>query len=230
MNDVTSREVQIGPWLSQVFTHFSAHWQKYMVPALAFAGVIIVLTVVVGGMMLAGVILGEAVNEELVTFALFGGATLVGGGVALLTLPLFVVGFLRGILAVNRGEEFQLSIITGAVRELPTILGIMLLTGLAVWIGMMLCVIPGLVLGIGLQFALTIYADRKLGVVECLQESWELAKSNLLMLFVYFFVAGLIVGVIQYIPIVGMLVAMPLHMMMNIAAYLGLTGQGELRA
>lgn len=230
MSENLTREVQIGPWLGQTFNHFSAHWQKYMMPAIVMFVAQFGLLMVLGVVVAAAFFVGSAIDEDVLGPVLAAGTGLIGFLVFMLVMPALSVGFFRGIFAVNRGEEFGLDYFTAALKEIPSIAGLFIAILGAVGIGYMFCVIPGLIAATGLCFAVPIYAERRLGVVECLTESWEMAKPNLLMLLVYIFVAGMIGGIIQYIPLVGWVIAGPLISMFIMSAYLGMTGREGLKA
>ncbi len=121
-----------------------------------------------------------------------GEMVLLGGLVSLLFsfLSLVVTSFMAGgitrfALKVVRGEAAEFGdIFSGKDVFLPVLLT-SLLVGVATGIGFVLCVVPGVVLGLGLSMALPLVVDRGLGPIEALQQSWTMTTGHKGEVFLY---------------------------------------------
>ena len=69
--------------------------------------------------------------------------------------------------------------------------GVAILMALITALGFFALIIPGIIAGIGLQFALYCLVDRDLGVVESLTESWALTDGNKVTIFLINLLIGI---------------------------------------
>jgi uncharacterized membrane protein len=134
------------------------------------------------------------------------------------------VGLLRLVLQAARGEAPSFAVLfSGAGRVLP-MLGLTLLMGMALVLGFLLFIVPGVILSLGWCMAPYYLVDANLGPIEALEASWEATKGvrgTLFLLFLAMFGIGLL-GLVCCC--VGMLVAGPLTMVIHAVAYLRLAG------
>ena len=98
-------------------------------------------------------------------------------------------------------------------------LGAHILTVIAVVLGFLVLVVPGIILAIGLSFVPYLVVDRGLGPIEALKESWRITKGHkwqLLLLFLALVGINLL-GVLALI--VGIFVTVPITMLAFAHAY-----------
>lgn len=98
-------------------------------------------------------------------------------------------------------------------------LGAHVLAGLAVLVGLLLLVVPGIIIGVGLTFVPYLIVDRGAGVVDSLKESWRLTKGNKLQLF-FLLLALLGLNILGLLAlIIGIFVTAPLSLLALTSAY-----------
>jgi uncharacterized membrane protein len=126
-----------------------------------------------------------------------------------------VVQFLIGGLyrmAINQVRTGQLTLgdMFSVTDVLPSLLGAALLSGLATFLGLLLCIIPGLIVSGLLMFTIPLVVDQRMGAVDAMSASWNVLKSQAAMAVVFLIVIGLLAGAGAIACFVGMLVTGPL--------------------
>ena len=93
------------------------------------------------------------------------------------------------------------------------------IVGLAVVLGLVLLIVPGIMLALGLMFTSYLVIDKKRGPIEALKESWRITKGHKWQLFLFVLaILGLnILGLIALV--VGLLVTIPVSMLAVVHAY-----------
>jgi uncharacterized membrane protein len=99
------------------------------------------------------------------------------------------------------------------------LLGATLVAGALGTIGLLLCVIPGLLVGGLFLFTAPLIVDRNLGVIEAMRMSRELTRRNLLLFTLFALVVAIIAWVGSYVCYVGLLVSYPLLFTIMTVAY-----------
>jgi uncharacterized membrane protein len=85
----------------------------------------------------------------------------------------FHIGLNRVFLVAARGDSPELRLLfTGGSRILSG-LGATLLTTLAFFVGYVLLIVPGIIVGLGLSNTMFYVADSELGAVESMKASWQ---------------------------------------------------------
>lgn len=139
----------------------------------------------------------------------------------------FLAGGITDVaLRTARGEKTTIGQFFGGGRYFGSfLLGNILLT-LAVAIGYVLCIVPGVIVALGLsQFGFCI-VDRGMGAVDALKESWRLTTGQKGRIFVYgllgalVFIAGAIACLLP-----AYLVSMPVVLIGAGYAYLNMKGE-----
>ncbi len=146
--------------------------------------------------------------------------------IAWLVQIFFQVGLTRIYLSAARGQEpvFQ-DLWGGASRYLP-FMGMSLLAGLAITLGMVLLIVPGIILSLGLCLASFYCVDAKMSAVESLVASWRATEGHKGQIFV-FGLAAMGVALLGYLACcVGVYVAMPVIMVAFATIYVRLSGRG----
>lgn len=96
----------------------------------------------------------------------------------------FNVGLTRIILDSARGNSPSFAtLFTGGDRFLP-MLGTTILMLLGIYLGMLLCIVPGVILALGFAFSQMYVVDAKLGPIEAMSESWRVTTGQKMNLFV----------------------------------------------
>lgn len=132
------------------------------------------------------------------------------GGSGLLRLVAFVIsgplaaGLYWMMLKVQRDEPAEFADLVAGFSEFGRAFGVYVLTSIAVIIGLILLIVPGVLLAVGLWPALFLVMDDDRDVMDTLSKAWEMTKGHRLQLFLlgvvlFFFtilgLAALIVGV-----------------------------------
>jgi uncharacterized membrane protein len=186
--------------LSEAFSFFGEKWQAWVVAALP----LVILSVVwVAYYFVSGVgLMGTNPLTEVAAFMVTMGLSLVYG----LVLYVYTAGLVAMALKQVRGEEISAADGLLVFKSLPNLLVGVLLSGLAVLVGAMFCIVPGLIINGLLMLTIPLIIDRKLSPVAAMQASWDTVKSDMwtatgLMFVLYLlysistnFVIGVVVG------------------------------------
>jgi uncharacterized membrane protein len=133
------------------------------------------------------------------------------------------VGMIRIFVKGARGETPSFGeVFSGADRFLPMLLSIFILY-VVTWIGMLLLVVPGVILGCGLSMTTYLVADKKMGAIDALKASWAATDGQKLQLFLFSLVAFLIILAGYLACGLGVFVAAPLVGLAHATIYLRLT-------
>ena len=137
----------------------------------------------------------------------------------------FQVGFVRIWIRASRGErpEFD-ELFSGGARFLP-MLAVTLLLGLAVCLGMVLCIVPGVIAGLGLMFAPYYVVDQQMGPIDAMSASWAATTGQKLPLFVFALVTVLLAAAGMMACCVGLFVPIPLTAIATATVYLRISGR-----
>lgn len=129
------------------------------------------------------------------------------------------------MLKLARGEQATLGELFGGGRFFLRMVLCSIIFGIAVVLGIILCIVPGIIVALALSpFAMVLIGEDLPGI-ESLSRAWELTKGNRLTLLVLGF-AGTGIAILGLLACgVGLLVAIPLIAMMNTVAYLRMSGQ-----
>jgi hypothetical protein len=141
-------------------------------------------------------------------------------------LSLFLqMGVIRIFLNLVRGEPADLGQLLSGGPHLARAFFTTLLVGLLTMLGTMLFCIPGIIAGIGLQYALYFVVDRELGPVEAMTESWRVTDGYKLQLFLIGLgvgLAGLLitcltfgVGYLLAVPVLSLVTAVTYHALLS---------------
>lgn len=109
-------------------------------------------------------------------------------------------------LRVSRDETPVLSDLFEGFRHYAAVLGSAFLTGLAVVIGLVFLIIPGIWIGLRLSTTPFMVVDRGLGAVDAIKASWSLTRGHALRILGFFLLAipvmflGLLALVVGVIP------------------------------
>lgn len=153
---------------------------------------------------------------------------LIGGMIQMVVQTVAQMGLNRLNLAAARGEPVDLSQITVGFGRVWTVVGAQLLVVLAVFGGILLCVIPGQILALGLVFTQYFAIDSELGAVDCMKASWKAMDGNKLQ----FFGLGVVLGLGSLVAILftcglGTIVAVPVASLAMAIVYTRVSGRTQ---
>ena len=169
---------------------------------------------------LVGLFIGFSILSMIVTlFGMPAQGSIVGRVivqiVSLLISCIFMLGYVKNIFQALDGEEPQFSAYGQQSRKIITYLIANILFSIAVCIGMVLLIIPGIYLYLRLQFFTAFIVEEDCGIIESLQKSWNMTQGQTLPLFLLLLtmIGTAIVGCILFF--VGFFVAVPLIYMLQ---------------
>ena len=137
---------------------------------------------------------------------------------------ILAMGLIRAALAVLDGGRPDVGMLFHTEGLLPYLVA-SILVGLAVGVGLILCIIPGLILGFLFAFYGYAIVDRKTGdAIEAMKISWNLTSKNIGPLILLFILAFLINLVGALLCGVGLLFTYPITAVAIAYAWRTLTG------
>ena len=221
---------RIGEWLSEAFTLFGREWLTWVLITLIYF-VILSVPIIIGYVAIF-VVVFAAVG---VGAAAGGDASGAGAGAATAILMTIVGGLVLGllVLAVNaylhaglvrtavkqlRGETIQVGDLFSAGDVYLPAMITEILRALGVWVGTMLCIVPGyLAAGVWI-FAQPLTVERRLPPMDSLRTSWEATRPHMWMYLVWFLLYALIISAGSIIAI-GVLATYPIGHLMIMVSY-----------
>lgn len=139
------------------------------------------------------------------------------------------VGYAKMVLAASKGKQVDIGDVFKGFEVFVPSLALMLVTGLAIMLGLVLFVLPGLLAALFLMWGSWLMADGEHGVGACIKGSIDIVKSNLVDCLIFVLVLGAINGVASLIPF-ATLVAGPLTALMMASGYQRLARAPKLAA
>jgi uncharacterized membrane protein len=140
----------------------------------------------------------------------------------------FQVGQTRLWLEAARGRASLASLVSGGDRLLSMI-AFNVMVGVAVTLGSLLCIVPGVILGVGLSMGSFFVVDAEMGPIEAMRASWAVTKGQKWSVLGFLLLAGLI-GMCGFLFFcVGALATVPFAYLAQTLLYLRLSGRVERR-
>ncbi len=143
----------------------------------------------------------------------------------IMTLGLTKIG-----LKVYAGEKFDVTSLFDSYRLFLKYFLASILYGLAVLVGLVLLIVPGIILAIRMGLYTYLIVDKEIGPIDALKESMKLTKGNVGNLFLFWFVlfGVLLLGFLALI--VGVIVAIPVTILAYVFVYRYLEGKKQAAA
>ena len=208
-------------WISEAWKMFTEQWQNWVVMTLvyiaAFAIPIILLYLFMGAIIASMPAPNSDVQPKFPAFLLlllpvFYAAILLLS--AWLTSGLYRAGFKQ----LHGGRISVGDLFSGGPYVLR-VLGAVLLIGILTFIGIVLCIIPGIIIGGMLFFTIPLIVEGNLGVIDALKTSFETTKKDWLMFTLFAIVLSFLASAGTYACGVGLLATFPLLFLTHAVAY-----------
>ncbi len=119
----------------------------------------------------------------------------------------FSLGLVKVTIKIANGENVAFNDLLSVVSRSFSYVGAALMFFIALWIGLMLFVVPGAIIALKFQFYAYFIADKGMGPIEALKASWEVTKDVKLRLFLFYLVLGVVNTVGLLALIIGMIPA-----------------------
>ncbi len=211
---------EVNEVLSTAWERFKKDWAPLLVSLIVGFGMLLVPLVLMF-VLLIPIMSDNARTPPGPGFAI----GLVCGYVAILALGQLVqAGWLAVFTASARGESPTLQVFFGGMPRFLALLGEALLYSLAVGLGTLCFIVPGVVLGLGLSLG-QYYVGEGLGPIDSLQASWKATTGErwkLLLLYVALF---LIIMAGEMACGVGLLIAGPVTLLARALVFVRLSGR-----
>jgi uncharacterized membrane protein len=166
---------------------------------------------------------GNSVSGTEVTLGAASYAAMAVGYILLFIVGVFMTAaLLTGCLDIADGKPVSIGSFFKP-RNLGPVFLTALLVAVATWIGS-LCIIGGVIVGFIAQFALAFVVDRSLSPVQSIKASFETIKSNFGGALLSWLVQYAIVVVGAFVCGIGLLVALPLALLIQVYTYRKLSG------
>lgn len=169
-----------------------------------------------------GIVQGALENRNPEMAALLG---LVGNTLSNVVSIFLGIGMVQIALKLARHQKTEYSELFGGGPRFLPVLGVSILLGLAIGVGTLLCIVPGIIFALMWWPAYYLVVDNKVPVMESFTRASEITKGN----WGTAFLLGLLafgIGLLGLLALcVGLLFAAPLVIMLWVTAYLMMSGQ-----
>lgn len=172
------------------------------------------------------VAIAAAADEEgvLALIAMFG-TELVFSVLSLAVQAYVTAGTIVFSLKLLRGEDASFGDIFSGGPYVLRLMGMFVLMGLAILFGWALCIVPGVILALGLSMASPMVVDRHVGPIDAMKASWDLTTGHKGNLFVFYLLCAVVVLLGMLACCVGLFVAQPIITLAWVLVYKQLNGR-----
>lgn len=198
-----------GPENYSVGTAFSYGWKKFQQNLLPLVLITLVLVVGVAAVQVVGNLVTSSFSDTAGGF--FGIATIVSLLFSAISVAVQVIvqaGIIKGSLMLTRGQQIDVGTAFSGINWAQVVIA-GLVIGVATFIGLLLCVLPGLVVIFFTSYTLYFVIDRNQDAFTAIRSSIDMVRNHFGVLILFFLasVAAYIVG--ACLCGVGLLVAIP---------------------
>ncbi|MEO7110708.1 MAG: hypothetical protein ABI183_09740 [Polyangiaceae bacterium] len=206
----------VGEILSSAFDGFKRTWGVLIGTIVIYAVIAMIPGLILGGLQGAGVIDQDS-------------AQIANGIVQLIGLIIgafFQTGLIRVFVTAARGGQPNIGDLFSGGGKMFHILATQILMGLAILLGFILLIVPGIILALGLAYSNYFVADANLGPIDAMKASWAATNGSKGKLFLFGFVAIFIMigGIIACC--IGVLPAAALLALAQAMIYVRISGRG----
>lgn len=128
-------------------------------------------------------------------------------------------GTTRIALKLAAGEEAKLTDLWPGFKLVVKYFLMSLVIFLAVVVGLMFLVVPGIIVAVRLQFAPYFVVDKGMGPMRAVKASWGITKGSVVNLLLFDLLMGLITALGAMVAGIGLLVAAPVTMLAAVWVY-----------
>jgi uncharacterized membrane protein len=168
----------------QVFKYIKESWEAFKLNWPVFVGAIVaIFGVAIIGSLVATALFGTTLvttGDQLTTSSFTSVLAVTAFTVLAVSLLVIVIAplVITAQLASARNKKHSFGeFFAQSKSKILGFLGLSILSGLAVTLGLIFLIIPGLVIAFFLSFAPYIYLDKKIGTVDAMKASYELVKE-----------------------------------------------------
>jgi uncharacterized membrane protein len=196
-----------------------------IVPMIVGFFVMIIPSFIIGLVLGAvGAVIQDVLDESVAVAAQMGFniiANLIG-----YVVQMFMLGGLAATaLKAIRGQPVSYGDVFSGGRYFGAMLVASILVGLATFLGFVLCIVPGVILALGLGLYQFAVVDEGLSGVDAVKRSWELTLGHKLNIFLFGLI-GILVGIAGLLACgVGLLVVAPMAIIGQAYIYARLKGE-----
>lgn len=225
MQNMDAPNVKWGEWIGEGWQMFVSQWQSWVVLMLVFL-IIIMIPIVPVYVLAIGAQLAAATDPDnppeapTMLFAFLPIFYLV----IILGSAYLMCGAYKAAFKQLRGGRVAVSDLFSGGDVFLKAAGGFVLTAILTGIGAVFCILPGLVVAGLLYFTMPLIIERRLGVFEAMQTSFERTKGQWLMFALFAIVVGILAQIGSVACGVGILVTFPLYFTINAVAYRDLFG------
>jgi len=135
-------------------------------------------------------------------------------------------GLIRIFTTVARGGQPNFGDLFSGGSRMFSILGAQFLMGIAILLGLILLVVPGIILAIGLSFSSYFVADAGMGPIDALKASWAATTGSKGKLFLFGIVGFFIVLLGMLACCIGVFASAAVYSLAQAMIYVRLSGRG----
>ena len=144
--------------------------------------------------------------------------------------PVMMAGYMQSILLMDReGREPKIQDIFSHMRLFFPLLGFGIVIFIAVLLGSMLFVIPGIIIAVGVTFSclymLPLMTDKDMGLIEAVKESYAMARQGAVADHIVAMIIFLFISAIGNSVFIGWLFTQPLATVFLLSVYAEKTSQ-----
>ncbi|MCD4533509.1 hypothetical protein LRP67_05380 [Nocardioides sp. cx-169] len=206
-------------------------WEKFRANVGAVIVAAIAIVVAVGVVQGAGYLVRDAMGCRGTSYEDCGGYVSLASLVSLLFSALsFVVaqiisaGVIRGGLDLTEGRRFTPATVISP-HHLPQVVVASILIGVLTTVGLLLCLLPGIVFSFASQYTLYFIVDKGMGPWQAIKASIHLVRTNLADTLVWYIVGGVVAFLGFLVCLVGAIVSVPVVLIGTAYTYKVLTRQ-----
>lgn len=139
--------------------------------------------------------------------------------ISFLISAFFMAGLARILLTTVDGGTPKIEDLFGEAQAYLRMLASIFLTSIAIVIGFVLLIIPGVYVSMRLMFVYTLVIDQGLGAIDAMKKSWSMTEGNVIHLLKLWltFVGIILLGLLAFF--VGVFVAAPVAMLLLTLVY-----------
>jgi hypothetical protein len=220
MQTMDAPNVKWGEWIGEGWQMFVSQWQSWVVLMLVFL-IIIMIPIAPVYVFVIAAQFAAATNPDgppepptmIFAFLPIFYCVIILGSVFLMC------GAYKAAFKQMRGGRVAVSDLFSGGDVFLKAAGGFVLTAILTGIGAIFCILPGLVVGGLLYFTIPLIVEKRLGVIEAMQTSFERTKGQWLMFSLFAIVVGILAQIGSVACGVGLLATFPLYFTINAVAY-----------